>query len=88
MMHRYKRVHLVVQALKCNKHRTQIGDQNTYELCAKNSLTHSIQVLGLLKVGVVRMYVSLVSMFLGRERLVPGIWGIWEGVGVASVVVV
>ena len=42
-------VHLVVHARKCNSHRTQIGDRNTYELCAKNSLTHSIRVLWLLK---------------------------------------
>ena len=42
-------VHLVVHAWKCNSHRTQIGDRNTYELCPKNSLTHSVRVLGLLK---------------------------------------
>ena len=77
-----KIVHLVVHAFKCNPHRSQIGDRNTYELCAKNSLTHSIWVLGLLKLEVVGMYMCRVSVFLGRERLGPGRGSIWEGEGV------
>ena len=44
-----KIVHLVVHAWNCNSHKTQIGDRNTYELGAKNLLTYSIRVLGLLK---------------------------------------
>ena len=79
-----KIVHLVLHALKCNPHRTQTGDRNTYELCAKHSLTHSIRVLGLLKLRVVRMYMCLASVFLGRERLGPGRRGIWGGGGVVS----
>ena len=83
-----KIVHLVVHALKRNPHRTQIGDQNTYELGAKNSLTHSVRVLRLLKLGVVCMFMCLVSVFLGWERHGPGRRGIWGGEGVVSVVVV
>ena len=70
-----KMVHLVVHA--CNSHRTQIGDQNTYELSAKTSLTHSIWVLGLLKLVVVRMYMScqrLPRLGATRSRKM----GIWE----------